>query len=388
MNLSEHNNLFKYLFIGVAVIITTVSLVVSNSLIEDLSKEERRKIELWAEVMRLAVSGEEDETNANTESNILLQVLSSNNTVPVLLLDADDNLIFWNNISIPQNADSISYLKKKMEAFKKRRPPIVIDNDAFKQYVYYDDSYTLKKLQVYPYIQLGVLGIFILTSFLALLSTKKAEQNKVWVGLSKETAHQLGTPISSLMAWTEYLKMKDTDSSIVNEMEKDVERLQIVADRFSKIGSMPSPDLMELREVVTNSVNYLQNRISKKVSFSFEYPDHPVFVRLNNSLFSWVIENITKNAVDAMEGKGAIKYTITESSSVICLDISDTGKGISKSKFKTVFSPGYTTKARGWGLGLSLTKRIIESYHNGKIYVKSSEIGIGTTFRIELKKAK
>jgi len=383
MKLSEHNNLFKYLFIGVAVIIASSSLLISNHLIEDLSKEERQKIELWAEAMRMAASAQDEDSN----TNIILQILSGNETVPVILCDDQNNVMFQMNIDMEQVKDSAAFLKKKVEAFRKSHPAIVIDNDAFKQYVYYDDSYTLKRLQIYPYIQLGVLAVFILTSFLALLSTKKAEQNKVWVGLSKETAHQLGTPISSLMAWTEYLKMKDPDSSIALEMEKDVDRLQIVADRFSKIGSMPSPDLLELREVVTNSVNYLQNRISKKVNFSFEYPDNPVFVYLNNSLFSWVIENLTKNAVDAMGGKGAIKYTITETSSQIYLDISDTGKGISKSKFKTVFSPGFTTKARGWGLGLSLTKRIIESYHNGKIYVKSSEMGVGTTFRIELKRA-
>ncbi|NDW19576.1 sensor histidine kinase [Dysgonomonas sp. 216] len=384
MNLQEHNNLFKYLFIAVAVIIATSSLVVSNYLIEDLSREERQKIELWAEAMRIAASTEDE----NTDTNIILRILSGNETVPVILCDVDDNVMYHMNIDMKDVQDSALYLKKKVIAFKKNHDAIEIDNDAFKQYVYYDDSYTLKRLQIYPFIQLGVLTIFILTSFLALLSTKKAEQNKVWVGLSKETAHQLGTPISSLMAWTEYMKLKDPDSSIAREMDKDVERLQIVADRFSKIGSMPDPDLHEFKEVVTNSINYLQNRISKKVSFSFNFPEEDIYVNLNNSLFSWVIENLTKNAVDAMEGKGSINYTITKSNGTIFLDISDTGKGIPKSRFKTVFSPGFTTKARGWGLGLSLTKRIIESYHNGKIYVKSSEIGVGTTFRIELKAAK
>jgi signal transduction histidine kinase len=384
MNFSEHSNLFKYIFIGAAVIIAIASLVVSNYLIDDLSKEERRKIELWAEAERL-VASENDQADMNL--NLILRILEDNTTIPVILCDADDHVLLHTNIKLPNVNDSL-FLAKKVIQFKKSHDPIVIDNESFKQYVYYDDSYTLKQLQVFPYIQIGVLTVFILTSFLALLSTKKAEQNKVWVGLSKETAHQLGTPISSLLAWTEYLKQKDPASDVVREIGKDVSRLEVVAERFSKIGSAPAPEVLELREVVRQSVSYLENRISKKVNFLFNFPNRPALVQLNSSLFSWVIENITKNAVDAMEGKGSITFGIMENSSCICLDITDTGKGIPKSKFKTVFSPGYTTKKRGWGLGLSLAKRIIESYHKGKIYVKSSEPGIGTTFRIELKKAK
>ncbi|MDR2908171.1 MAG: HAMP domain-containing histidine kinase, partial [Bacteroidales bacterium] len=358
------------------------SLVVSNYLVENLSKEERRKMELWAEATRLVAS----ESDQATDMNLVLQILEGNTTIPALLCDSANRVLHYTNIELSGNNDSL-FLAEKVIRFKQNHDPIVIDNESFKQYVYYDDSYTLKQLQVFPYIQMGVLFVFILTSFLALLSTKKAEQNRVWVGLSKETAHQLGTPISSLLAWTEYLKLKDVHSKVVGEMEKDVSRLQIVAERFSKIGSEPSPDVLELKETVRQSVSYLENRISKKVRFIFAFPPQPVLVRLNGSLFSWVIENITKNAVDAMEGKGSITFTITENSSCVYLDISDTGKGISKSKFKTVFSPGYTTKARGWGLGLSLAKRIIESYHRGKIYVKSSEPNVGTTFRIELRNA-
>ncbi|GAB6011337.1 sensor histidine kinase [Viscerimonas tarda] len=382
MKFSEHNDLFKYIFVCIAIIIAISSLVVSNYLVEDLSEEERQKIELWAEATRLVAT-----ENDATDMNLILHILEGNTTIPVILCDSGDHVMAYTNIKLPEEDDS-AFLAKKVIRFKNSHSPIVIDNESFKQYVYYDDSYTLKQLQVFPYIQIGVLAIFILTSFLALLSTKKAEQNKVWVGLSKETAHQLGTPISSLIAWTEYLKLKDPESSIAREMEKDVNRLEVVAERFSKIGSSPSPDVVELRDVVRQSISYLENRISKKVNFSFAFPNNPVFVRLNSSLFSWVIENITKNAVDAMEGKGSITFGITEGSSLIYLDIADTGKGIPKSKFKTVFSPGYTTKARGWGLGLSLAKRIIESYHKGKIYVKSSETGIGATFRIELRKVK
>lgn len=322
----------------------------------------------------------------DTDTDFMFKIISSNTTIPVILCDSANNILFHSNLKPEYENDSI-LLAKELLKFKSRHNPIIIEDALFRQYVYYDDSYILKRLQVYPYIQLGVLTVFVLISFLALLSTKKAEQNKVWVGLSKETAHQLGTPISSLMAWTEYLKTKDVDASITQEMEKDVTRLQIVADRFSKIGAAPPPERMEIRKIVSSSVSYLENRISKKVQFFFDFTDNEVYALINESLFSWVIENLTKNAVDAMEGKGKITYTISDTPSCIYLDITDTGKGIPKSKFKTIFSPGYTTKTRGWGLGLSLTKRIIESYYRGKIYVKSSDLGVGTTFRIELKKA-
>lgn len=382
MAFSGYNNYFKYIFISVAFVIAISFLLVSKKLVDDLSKEERQKIELWAEATRQMAS--EDE---NVSTDFIFKILSSNTTIPVILCDSSDNIVFHSNLQLQNEEDSV-LLKKTLKQLKGRHDPIIIDNDSFKQYVYYDDSYILKRLQIYPYIQILVLAVFMIVSFLALLSTKKAEQNKVWVGLSKETAHQLGTPISSLMAWTEYLKTKNTDSSITSEMEKDVTRLQIVADRFSKIGSAPPPEQLELKQVVSNAVGYLENRISKKVKFSFNFPDNDMYVEINNSLFSWVIENITKNAVDAMEGIGSISYTITDASSRIYLDITDTGKGIPKSKFKTVFTPGFTTKTRGWGLGLSLTKRIIESYYKGRIFVKSSEVGVGTTFRIELKKIK
>lgn len=380
MGLLGHNNYFKYIFIGVAIVIVISFLFISNKLVEDLAKEERQKIELWAEATRQMVSADE-----NTNMDFIFQILTSNTTIPVILCDSTDNILSHSNLQIADE-ENTDLMQKELQKFKNIHAPIVIEDVAFKQYVYYDDSYILKRLQVYPYIQIGVLAVFMITSFLALLSTKKAEQNRVWVGLSKETAHQLGTPISSLMAWTEYLKTKGTDESITNEMGKDVTRLQIVADRFSKIGSAPPPERLELTNVVASAVNYLENRISKKVKFVFEFTVNDIYVEINTSLFSWVIENLTKNAVDAMEGKGMITYTITESASSVYLDITDTGKGLPKSKFKTIFAPGYTTKTRGWGLGLSLTKRIVESYYKGKIFVKSSEIGVGTTFRIELKK--
>ena len=258
--------------------------------------------------------------------------------------------------------------------------------DGTYQYLYYDDSTILKRLLIYPYAQLSVVFVFILLAFLALASTKKAEQNKVWVGLSKETAHQLGTPISSLIAWVEYLKTKEIDPFLLTEMEKDVKRLEIIAERFSKIGSNPDPVPVDVNHSIESALEYMQTRISSKVKIQTSLVDHPVLVLMSDSLFAWVIENLLKNAVDAMEGQGSITLQVEETHKQVRIDISDTGKGIPKSKFKTVFNPGYTTKKRGWGLGLSLVKRIIESYHGGKIYVKSSELGKGTTFRIELQK--
>lgn len=378
----NNRDLFKYIFIFVAAIIVTGSLWVSHHLVSDLSKEERQKIELWAEATRMAGMADE-----NTDLDLIFQIISSNTTIPVILCNAKDSVISSANIELPEEGVE-AILNEKVKEFKSHHPPIILEDPNFTQYVYYDDSYTLKNLQIYPYVQIGILAIFVITSFLALLSTQKAEQNKVWVGLSKETAHQLGTPISSLLAWSEYLKLKDVDSTIVNEIEKDVNRLQMIADRFSKIGSAPNPQPVVMQDAIHQSVGYLEKRISKKVKFTFSFPDTPIFAEINDSLFSWVIENISKNAVDAMEGQGEINFALSEKGNTTILDITDTGKGISKSKFKTVFSPGYTTKKRGWGLGLSLVKRIIESYHNGKIYVQWSELNVGTTFRIELKNKK
>jgi two-component system, sporulation sensor kinase D len=372
----------KYIFIVVAIAIAISFLMVSNYMAADLAKEERQKIELWADAVKLAAT-----ENSNSDLDLTLRILSSNKTIPVILCDDHNNVLMSLNIDIPEN-DSIGYLKQKIESFRQNNTPIEIKDENFVQYVYYGDSSTLKRLQYYPFIQIAVLTIFVCVSFLALLSTKNAEQNKVWVGLSKETAHQLGTPISSLMAWMEYLKGKCTDDSILDEMGKDIYRLQVVTDRFSKIGSTPSPEIREVKNEVELSIGYFEKRISKKIHFDFDFPDQPVYAMISPSLFSWVLENLIKNAVDAMSGQGHLHFSLSQKGDWVCLDITDTGKGIAKANFREIFSPGYTTKERGWGLGLSLVKRIIEEYHHGKIYVKSSEVGVGTTFRIELKAAK
>lgn len=370
----------KFIFIFTAVIIAIASVVVSDVLIGDLAREEREKMEIWAEATKLTAS-----EDTALDMSLVLKIIQGNTTIPVLLCDEHDNIIDEKNINSSESRTPESN-KKLVDKFKHKNKIIIDLGDGTYQYVYYDDSIILKRLLIYPYAQLTVVFVFIAIAFLALASTKKAEQNKVWVGLSKETAHQLGTPISSLIAWMEYLKLKEIDPEIIKEMDKDVKRLEMIADRFSKIGSNPDPLPTDINMSIKSALDYMRTRISSHINIETDYSAAPAMVLMNNSLFAWVIENLTKNAVDAMEGKGEIRFRVKQKDKKVIIDISDTGKGIQKSRFKTVFNPGYTTKKRGWGLGLSLVKRIIESYHGGKIFVKQSEPGKGTTFRIELKK--
>lgn len=390
-NIYDSRQYLKYIFIVGAVLISIVSMVVADSLIKQLAEEERQRIEIWSEVTHLITlddTGENASHAAEQASLLFLKIIESNTSIPVIVSDDQDNIVDSRNLPVPEHGGN-AYLAKKLEDFKTKNPPIILDIDeGVRHYVYYDDSTILKRLLIFPYAQLLVMFVFIMIAFLALMSTKRAEQNKVWVGLSKETAHQLGTPISSLIAWVEYLKTKEVDAVYLTEMKKDVERLETIADRFSKIGSNPDLKPLNINEAIRSSCGYLQSRISSKVNMTIDSPEQPLFVLMSEALFSWVIENITKNAVDAMEGQGSITYTIREKGKKIWIDIADTGKGMSKSKFKTIFHPGYTTKTRGWGLGLSLVKRIVESCPGGKIYVKESLIGKGTTFRIELRKYK
>lgn len=368
----------RNIFVFIAIAIAFASLALSNKLVKKLSEEERSKIEIWAMATELLASG-----NENIDMSLVLQILQSNKTIPVILYDKTTNTYTANNIELPEKNEDV-FLANKMEEFSQRHEPIPLAE--LDQVLYYDDSYTLKQLQVYPYIQLVVIAIFIALAFFALRSSQKAEQNKVWVGLSKETAHQLGTPISSLIAWTEYLKLKNVDPSLLDEIDKDVHRLGTIAERFSKIGSISDIKPYPFQDIVKKSITYLEKRISNKVELVFDFPSDEIQVSLNEPLFAWVLENVTKNAVDAMSGQGVITYQIRERTKYYCLDITDTGKGMPKSKYKEIFKPGYTTKERGWGLGLSLAKRIVETYHKGKIFVKQSEIGKGTTIRILLKK--
>lgn len=366
----------KIILVIAAIVIAVASLVVSNYLVRDLSREERQNMEVWAEAMRALSTADE-----NTDLNLALKVLAGNNTIPVVVKDKEGNVI--DNRNIKDTLD-ISHIAEHSDYIR-----IYLDEDSTKASDYYDvcyeESIMLKRLATYPYVQLGVVLIFVVIAIFALLTSKKAEQNKVWVGLSKETAHQLGTPISSLMAWTEVLKENYPDDELLPEMEKDVRRLQLIAERFSKIGSVPEPKETSLNEVLGHVVEYMDRRTSSKVKIIRDFPEQDAIVRINASLFEWVIENLCKNAVDAMEGSGTIRLHYETVADRVLLDVSDNGKGIRKKNLQTVFKPGFTTKSRGWGLGLSLAKRIVEEYHGGKIYVKSSEVGKGTTFRIELK---
>ncbi|MBO4486123.1 MAG: HAMP domain-containing histidine kinase [Prevotella sp.] len=375
----------KILLVVAAVLIAVASLVASNLLTRDLYEEEHKKMEIWAEAMRTL--------NVNDDNgglNLVLKVIEDNTTIPVVVLDEKGEVQLSRNTKVKATAEAdsttlITELGKRMKAAG-RSIRILYDDDNPKEYidVCYDDSLMLKRLAVYPYVQLGVVLLFVVIAIFALLTSKRAEQNKVWVGLSKETAHQLGTPISSLMAWSEILKEQYPEDPLLGEMEKDVLRLQLIADRFSKIGSLPEPVPSNMNDVLTRVAEYMSRRVSNKVHIQKVFPPEPVIVPLNASLFEWVIENLCKNAVDAMEGSGRITLFLAEEMGLVVVEVSDTGKGIRKKDLKNVFRPGFTTKQRGWGLGLSLAKRIVEEYHHGRIFVKASEVGRGTTFRIEL----
>jgi nitrogen-specific signal transduction histidine kinase len=377
---------FRYLFIAAAIVIAVASVWVTNVLVDKLKEEERKKIETLAEAIALNLRSTAEDSDAFSDFNqFLLKITEGNTTIPVIISDDLGEILDYRNFNTPES-NSDEFLKKKIKDFAKKHERIAakIDSD-FSVYLYYDDSTILKQLQLFPFVQMSVVFIFIVISFLALNSARRAEQNRIWVGLSKETAHQLGTPISSLMAWVEYLKTKDIDEKLLTEMDKDVQRLKTIAERFSKIGSSAEAEPMDLALAVRNSVEYMQKRISTKVTIKTEYPPEQVKVLMNESLFSWIIENLIKNAVDAMDGRGKIGIVMQIKGNKAIIDVSDTGKGIAKSKFDAVFQPGYTTKQRGWGLGLSLVKRIIEFYQKGKIFVYKSELNKGTTFRIELK---
>lgn len=373
----------KILLVAAAVVIAVASLVVSHFLVRDLADEEHGKMEVWASAMRSLNMADE-----NTDLELVLKVLNENNTIPVIVVDKAGEVLQSRNIAVKgyTEKDSIRYINVKAQQLHSegRFIRIGLGNGEYND-VCYDDSVMLKRLAIHPYVQLGVVLIFVVIAIFALMTSKKAEQNKVWVGLSKETAHQLGTPISSLMAWTEMLKETYPDDELIPEMDKDVKRLQLIADRFSKIGSLPEPVPSSLHDVMQHVVEYMKRRVSNKVKITMEIPKEDIIVKLNAQLYEWVIENLCKNAVDAMEGEGSIKLVVFREGEKVVTEVSDTGKGIAKKNIKNVFRPGFTTKKRGWGLGLSLAKRIVEEYHKGKVFVKNSELGKGTTFRIELK---
>ena len=397
----EKQRIGKLIFLGVSAAAIIAFLIISSNLVKDLAKQERERMNIWAHATEKLAQAESD-----ADIDFLLSIISQNNTIPVLVTDSLYNITEARNFELPEKPAEgesafVSLTPRNREYLTSRlrkavgtrsfsqlsgTDPHFIEVEVYPTvylYIYYEDSILLKRLSYYPYVQLAVMIILALIIYSALIYTKRAEQNRVWVGLSKETAHQLGTPISSLMAWTQLLELYGADKEAVAEIDKDVKRLSVIADRFSKIGSVPELSLEYLNDAIERSLDYMRGRVSGKVEINMHFDENDHGVMLSLPLFEWVMENLTKNAVDAMEGAGKIDiYTGVEKDKVY-VEVKDTGKGIARKNFKNVFNPGYTTKKRGWGLGLTLVKRIIEEYHGGRIFVKKSEPGKGTTFRIE-----
>jgi len=383
LNNYEIKGVIKVVLLVFAFLIGFFSLWYTNTLVNKLESQEREKIATWANATQLITSPE-----AEGNLNFLYEIIQANTTIPVILTDSNGVVNQFRNIEAFKMGNE-AWVADKIAEMKKQNEPFEIEFMGGKQLIYYENSTLLNQLRIYPYFQLAVIALFLAMSYFAFSYSRTSEQNKVWAGMSKETAHQLGTPISSLMAWLDYLKESDAEvpQKVITEMEHDMDRLGLITERFSKIGSEPSLTICSLYEVIEESVRYINSRTSDKVSIFIR--DQEKFkeaqVQINKPLFAWVVENLCKNAVDAMEGEGEIVFSFQGiRDTKVLVDISDTGKGVPSNKFKTIFKPGYTTKKRGWGLGLSLVKRIVENYHKGKIYVKSSELDKGTVFRIEI----
>ena len=386
----------KFIFIGVAIIIVATSLFVSHRLVEDLKNEERTRMEVWAAAMGSLTEAEE-----NTDLNLVLTVINGNNSIPVIVTDEENKILSHRNLGIQSRSsqDSLKQLQGRLtemrQTGKHMKMPLEItsqeDNTTTQSSseqlhhinIYYEESLILHRLALFPYIQLAVVSLFLLVALVALLSTKKAEQNRVWVGLTKETAHQLGTPISSLMAWIEVLKETYPNDDLLEDMQTDVQRLERITERFSKIGSQPALVNTSICPIIAQTVSYLQRRISSRITIT-SHIHQEIELPLSAPLFEWVLEVLCKNSADAMSGAASIEISGQIKEDRYIIDVTDTGKGIARKNFSSVFKAGYTTKQRGWGLGLSLSKRIIEEYHHGRIYVFQSIVGKGTTFRIEL----
>ena len=390
MDIYSNRSTFKLVIIIFALLIGGISVVYTNSMVSKLAEREKKLIDLAAKGYK-EIAGMEF---TSSQGFLFREIIAANNSIPVILTDGEGTILSYRNFEVPEGMDAKNtdaFFKKQLEEMRAEYKPIPIEIAGLKQFIYYKNSTLIRQLKFYPYLQLAVIGLFILMGYLAFSLSRNAEQNRVWVGLAKETAHQLGTPISSLLAWAEYLRTKPEimNEGIVDEMDKDIQRLLMITARFSSIGSEQKTELIDLVEVVETAVSYLRSRVSQKVNITVSVKQdvgEEVLAYINRPLFEWVIENICKNAVDAMAGAGKLDIEITElPEGNVQMDITDTGKGIPKNQFKRVFEPGFTTKKRGWGLGLTLARRIIEQYHKGKIFVKWSEPGKGTTFRIMLR---
>lgn len=375
---------WKILLLLLAVAIGIASFLYTNWLVKKMAFEERKNVELWAEATQKLASYD---INSNQDITFLNDIIVRNTSIPIIIADSLENITDTKNIEFTEeNKDKV--LRREFQKMKAQNAPISIYvSESETQYLYYRDSVLLENLKYYPLIQFAVVFLFIMVAYLAFSSSRNAEQNQVWVGMSKETAHQLGTPISSLMAWVELLKMQNIDENLIREFEKDTQRLEKITERFSKIGSVPELLMTDVAETIRSTVSYLKTRSSTKVKFILDFDEQARYeVPLNAALFSWVIENLCKNAIDAMNNSGTIQISLVEKGNQVVIDVTDNGKGIAKAYHKTIFQPGFTTKKRGWGLGLSLAKRIVENYHKGKIFLKQSELNKGTTFRIVLQR--
>lgn len=381
MQFSERRNITRWFIIIASFFIVILILWNTYNFFQIFKNEERAKMEFWASALTTVANA-----NENSDLDLPFEIISKNTTIPIFIADSNDRIIDFNNIDEEITNDSIA-LKKYFNSIKNDNQPIKMERSNNKyQLVYYGDSPLLNKLKYYPVALLLIIILFGAVVYNFYKATKMATQNKLWAGMAKETAHQIGTPLSSLIGWLEILKLENVEESMVAEIEKDINRLQTITDRFSKIGSEPALEKRNIIEDTRTTVEYLQSRVSKQVVFTFSAPEHPIFVAINPALHSWTIENLVKNAIDAMKGKGSLAIVISELENVVKINISDSGKGIPKNQFRKVFEPGFTTKKRGWGLGLSLTKRIVHEYHKGRIKVAHSEIGKGTTMQISFKK--
>ncbi|SIO04638.1 sensor histidine kinase [Chitinophaga niabensis] len=373
---------WKFTLISVAVVIIVTTIWFVNSLTEKIQQEETKKVAIWVEAYRELIH-----SSADANLNLIGEIVTNNTTIPMILTDDQGRIIDQNNFDSSLFIGKPGYLEEQLASFKKQHPPFILGVDAnSNQYIYYGDSLILKQIRYYPYIQLLVVALFIGIVLFALSSTNRATQNQVWVGMAKETAHQLGTPLSSMEAWLEILKEKEESAPLANELAKDVNRLKLISDRFSKIGSVPNLEECNLVVQIDSMVNYIRKRAPQKVTITLQSAEKEVSAMISPPLFDWVVENLLKNALDAMEGKGSITVVIENHPAHITVDVTDTGKGIPKAFHDKIFNPGFSTKKRGWGLGLSLAKRIIQDYHKGRLSVKWSEVNKGTTFRIWLRK--
>ncbi|MFN7044916.1 MAG: sensor histidine kinase [Flavobacterium sp.] len=380
MQFSERRNLTRWFIIIASFFIVVLILWNTYNFFQIFKNEERAKMEFWASAQKTLANA-----NEFTDIELPFQIIQNNTTIPMIVTDSKDSIISHNNID-EAIANDTAALKAYFKSIKNDNQSIKMQlSEKNYQLVYYGNSPLLNKLKYYPVALLLIIILFGAVVYNFYRATKMATQNKLWAGMAKETAHQIGTPLSSLIGWLEILKMENIEESTIVEIEKDINRLQTITDRFSKIGSEPILEKRDIIEDTKNTVDYLQTRVSQQVLFSFKAPEHPIYVAVNPALHSWTIENLVKNAIDAMKGKGALDITISELENMVKIKITDTGKGIPKNQFTKVFEPGFTTKKRGWGLGLSLTKRIVQEYHKGKIKVAQSEIGKGTTMQISYK---